>query len=234
MWIACLLWLPVTGAQQFALNPEAAVYYERFQPVPRTAPASSSSLLETYAPPIDGGTNLVMAGHSTQVDHRAMVTASNSEDPLDAALLQIKDDVVLEATDLKHELEWIKEVDVMLASYQAKKTKVTTDVEDLRGKLKVLLKKKRQLENLKIQQQLQTQLESARADLGTLDGALSAVEDKQSEFVVTKSDVEATISKISGALETLQGEEAKSEAAKGATGAASGDAAALLAPFASK
>jgi len=56
-------------------------------------------------------------------------------------------------------------------------------------KLKNYLRKKKQVENLKIQRQLEAKLKDATADLSTLQQALHHVVSKSQEFEKTKNEI---------------------------------------------
>jgi len=74
-----------------------------------------------------------------------------------------------------------------------------------KGEVKVLFKKKKQIENLKIQRQLEKKLKDATSDLGTLKSALSHVRSKASEFSKTKNQIKQTIISIHTQLAKLKG-----------------------------
>jgi len=89
--------------------------------------------------------------------------------------------------------------------YEAKISRVKADIEKTKLEVKVLFKKKKQIENLKIQRQLEKKLKDARADLTTLKSALKHVRSKVTEFAKTKHEIKKTILSIHTQLAKLKG-----------------------------
>jgi len=135
---------------------------------------------------------------------------SNGRDPkIVAALEAITADLISRGKELTSERKWSTQVKSMLDVYKEKVSNVDTHIEKIRTEMKELLKKKRQIENVEVQQQLNTKLRLAQGDLEALDGAMSHVQSKADEFAEKKKTLEASIKKIETQVKGLQG--AKSE-----------------------
>lgn len=62
--------------------------------------------------------------------------------------------------------------------------------------MRTLYRKKKQVENLKLQKQLELKLKDAKGDLQTLEQALSQIRGKADEFDLKKSSVIGEISSL--------------------------------------
>jgi len=124
---------------------------------------------------------------------------------LELALGAIKEDIMKKSRQVGEEMTWIDEVDKITTAYKEKSKRVSANVEVVRGEVKDLYKKKKQIENLILQKELQAKLGDANEDLGTLEKALGHVKTKEEEFVKTKTNIQDTISGISKQLEKLEG-----------------------------
>jgi len=131
-------------------------------------------------------------------------------------LEQIKQDIIIKSRDLREEITWVDEVGTIIAEYNAKLVRVKADIAKNRIEIKEMLKKRRQIENLKLQKQLESKLKDANGDLDTLDSALNSVQSKSDAFKQNKGDVEATVKALTAQLAILKG--------TGASGGASGAA----------
>jgi len=128
-----------------------------------------------------------------------------SKDKLSIALAAIKQDILVRDRQIKDEQAWVKQVRKVVDQYNRKAKRVLSDIEKTKLEVKVLFKKKKQIENLKIQRQLRKKLKDATADLTTLKTALEHVKNKANEFSKTKNDIKKTIISIHTQLAKLKG-----------------------------
>jgi len=134
------------------------------------------------------------------------------KDKLDVALAAIKQDIMVRNRQLEEEKKWVAEVRKVIEQYNKKVHRVSADVIKTRGEVKSLFKKKKQIENLKIQRKLEEKLKDATSDLATLQQALHHVKSKASEFGKTKQEIKKTIYNIHTQLAKLKGEKPKVKA----------------------
>jgi len=134
------------------------------------------------------------------------------KDKLDVALAAIKQDIMVRNRQLEEEKKWVKEVRRVIESYNKKVKRVDVDMKKTRAEVKNLFKKKKQIENLKIQRKLEEKLKDATSDLATLQQALHHVKTKASEFDKTKQEIKKTIYGIHTQLAKLKGEKPKVKA----------------------
>jgi len=134
------------------------------------------------------------------------------KDKLDVALAAIKQDIMVRNRQLEEEKKWVSEVRKVIEQYNKKVNRVTGDIKKTRTEVRELFKKKKQIENLKIQRQLEAKLKDATSDLSTLQQALHHVKSKASEFDKTKQEIKKTIYNIHTQLAKLKGEKPKVKA----------------------
>jgi len=134
------------------------------------------------------------------------VGAKKPKDKLDVALAAIKQDIMVRNRQLEEEKNWVKEVHKITEQYNKKVHRVEADVVKVRNEVKALFKKKKQVENLKIQRALEAKLKDATGDLATLQQALHHVKSKSAEFEKTKQEIKKTIYGIHTQLAKLKGE----------------------------
>jgi len=128
------------------------------------------------------------------------------KDKLDIALAAIKQDIMVRNRQLEEEKAWVSEVHKITEQYNKKVHRVEADIVQVRNQVKELFKKKKQVENLKIQRQLEAKLKDATSDLSTLQQALHHVKSKSQEFEKTKNEIKGTIYGIHQQLAKLKGE----------------------------
>jgi len=132
--------------------------------------------------------------------------AAAKKDKLDIALAAIKQDIMVRNRQLEEEKNWVNEVHKITEQYNKKVHRVEADIVKTRNEVKALFKKKKQVENLKIQRQLEAKLKDATSDLSTLSQALHHVKSKSAEFEKTKQEIKSTIYGIHTQLAKLKGE----------------------------
>jgi chromosome segregation ATPase len=137
---------------------------------------------------------------------------AQKKDKLDIALSAIKQDIMVRNRQLEEEKNWVNEVHKITEQYNKKVQRVESDIVKTRNEVKALFKKKKQVENLKIQRALEEKLKDATGDLATLQQALHHVKSKSAEFEKTKQEIKKTIYGIHTQLAKLKGEKPKVKA----------------------
>jgi len=138
--------------------------------------------------------------------------AAKKKDKLDIALAAIKQDIMVRNRQLEEEKNWVNEVHKITEQYNKKVHRVEADIVKTRNEVVGLFKKKKQVENLKIQRALEEKLKDATSDLSTLQQALHHVKSKSAEFEKTKQEIKKTIYGIHTQLAKLKGEKPKVKA----------------------
>jgi len=192
LFVALLAFAAAAQAQEFDQMAEPAAAAEAS---PDTALLSTSSSVE-------GPTG------------RRPTAAGNKKprDKLDIALAAIKQDIMVRNRQLEEEKHWVNEVHKITEQYNKKVHRVEADIVKVRNQVKELFKKKKQVENLKIQRALEEKLKDATQDLSTLQQALHHVKSKSQEFEKTKQEIKKTIYGIHTQLSKLKGEKPKVKA----------------------
>jgi len=131
--------------------------------------------------------------------------AGKKQNKLQIALSAIKQDILVRDRQINDEKAWVAQVRKVVEQYNKKVKRVLSDIEKTKGEVKVLFKKKKQIENLQIQRQLEKKLKDATTDLTTLKSALSHVRSKADEFAKTKNQIKQTIISIHTQLAKLKG-----------------------------
>jgi len=169
---------------------------------PMAASATEDIALAQVASTVEGPTG------------RRPTGAANAQpkDKLDVALAAIKQDIMVRNRQLEEEKNWVSEVHKITEQYNKKVHRVEADIVKVRNEVKALFKKKKQVENLKIQRQLEAKLKDATSDLSTLQQALHHVKSKSQEFEKTKDEIKKTIYGIHTQLAKLKGEKPKVKA----------------------
>jgi len=145
--------------------------------------------------------------------HSERITAqtSSSEDPevakLNLALAAVKEDILSTNKQITDERKWVIAVAKIIASYNDKMKRVEGHIVALRKEMKNLYRKKKQIENLKLQKALEGKLKEARDELATLTNSLKHVQSKQGELNKSGADLRATIAGIQGQLAKLRGQQ---------------------------
>jgi len=161
-----------------------------------------TSLLDTSC----GGSPCSGGGPTGRLATRVHRKASSK---LDVALAAIKQDILVRNRQINDEKAWVSQVRKIVEQYNKKVKRVLSDIQKTKQEVKVLFRKKKQIENLKIQRALEAKLKDATSDLGTLKSALQHVQTKASEFAKTKREIKKTIISIHTQLAKLKGEKSK-------------------------
>jgi len=134
---------------------------------------------------------------------------------LDSALEAVKEDIMINSKKIADEKKWVKAVTKITASYEEKVKRVEEHIISLRREQKLLFKKKKQLENLKLQRRLEAKLRDANDELSALQESLKHVVLKNEELNKSHMELRATIINIENQLAKLKGEDAKLKEGEG-------------------
>jgi predicted nucleic acid-binding Zn-ribbon protein len=144
---------------------------------------------------------------------RIHAQTSKNEDPemakLDLALAAVKEDILSTNKQITDERKWVIAVAKIIASYNDKMKRVESHIIALRKEMKQLYRKKKQIENLKLQKALEAKLKEARDELATLTGSLKHVQVKQGELNKSGTDLRQTIAGIQAQLAKLRGQQVR-------------------------
>jgi len=134
---------------------------------------------------------------------------------LNLALEAVKEDILSTNKQINDERRWVIAVSKIITSYNTKMKRVETHIVVLRKEMKQLYKKKKQIENLKLQRALEAKLKEARDELATLTKSLKHVASKQSELNKSGADLRQTIAGIQAQLAKLRGQQMMKKCKKG-------------------
>jgi len=134
-------------------------------------------------------------------------------DELDIALAAVKESIVQKTKQMAVERRWVKKVNKVVAELASKIKKVNDNVQVLRVDTRTLLKKKRQIENAKLQKRLERQLKNAKKDKDNLANAIHTVKAKAKDFKKNSAAIQKTIADIKGQLAKLRGQKAAAKKA---------------------
>jgi len=125
---------------------------------------------------------------------------------LDLALAAVKEDILSTNKQITDERKWVIAVAKIIAAYNGKMKRVEAHIIALRKEMKSLYRKKKQIENLKLQRALEAKLKEAKAELATLISSLKHVAVKRSDLLRSGADLRNTIAGISAQLRKLRGQ----------------------------
>jgi len=145
----------------------------------------------------------------------------NKDQELADALQSVKDQMVFKANQIKQEKRWVKEVTKIIEAYVKKARRVNAHIRQMQQEIKVLFRKKKQIENMIVQRKLEQKLVVARRDLAIVDHALKNVKKKETAFHKSRTDIKQTIGAMADELHKLRGEE-HAESAESGSGSFSG------------
>jgi len=134
---------------------------------------------------------------------------------LDMALAATREEIMVRAKELHKEKAWAKKVEGLIAEYQSKLNKVTSNIDKLRTQTKSLLKKKKQIQNIQVQNKLKEKLSVAQADLNRLSKQMNHIHGKENEFADTEKKLKDTMGQLKNSLLKLRGQSAKKAAYEG-------------------
>jgi len=125
---------------------------------------------------------------------------------LNLALEAVKEDILSTNKQINDERRWVIAVSKIISSYNTKMKRVESHIISLRKEMKSLYRKKKQIENLKLQRALQAKLKEAKRELKTLTNSLKHVAVKQGQLNKSGRDLRNTIAGIQGQLAKLRGQ----------------------------
>jgi len=134
---------------------------------------------------------------------------------LNLALEAVKEDILSTNKQINDERRWVIAVSKIISSYNTKMKRVEAHIISLRKEMKSLYRKKKQIENLKLQKALESKLKEAKNELKTLTNSLKHVAVKQGQLNRSGRDLRNTIAGIQGQLAKLRGQKLKKACPKG-------------------
>jgi len=134
---------------------------------------------------------------------------------LSIALGAVKEEIMVRAKELHKEKDWSKKVSNLIDEYQRKLSKVTGNIIHLRAQTKALLRKKKQIQNVQIQQKLRYKLQLAQEDLNRLQKQMEYIGGKENEFSDTEKQLKGTMNALKNSLLKLRGQETQQLAQEG-------------------
>jgi len=157
---------------------------------------------------------------ATGVKKAAVGTHPNAGTPkpptkLDIALGAVKEEIMVRAKELHLEKDWSHKVTNLIDEYQQKLGKVNGNIISLRAQTKALLRKKKQIQNVQVQNKLRYKLKLAQADLNRLQKQMEHIAGKENEFSDTEKQLKGTMNALKNSLLKLRGQETQKLAAEG-------------------
>lgn len=141
---------------------------------------------------------------------RVRADTSKPSDPelekLDLALAAVKEDILSTNKQITDERKWVIAVAKIIAAYNDKMKRVEAHIIALRKEMKSLYRKKKQIENLKLQKALEAKLKEAKAEHQTLLDSLKHVKVKSTELNNSGLALRNTIAGITAQLRKLRGQ----------------------------
>lgn len=126
---------------------------------------------------------------------------------LDIALGAVKEEIMVRAKELHAEKAWSDKVTGLIDTYQQKLAKVTNNIVSLRVQTKALLRKKKQIQNVQVQNKLRYKLKLAQEDLNRLQKQMEHIAGKENEFSDTERNLKNTMNALKNSLLKLRGQE---------------------------
>jgi len=148
---------------------------------------------------------------------------SNKDQELADALQNVKDQIVYKANEIKREKRWVREVTKIIEAYIKKSRRVNANIRNLQNEVKVLFRKKKQIENMIVQRKLEKKLKIANSDLGTIRSAIKSVKEKETAFKKSKTDIKQTIGAMEAELNKLRGLAGESSSSSSSGSSSSSD-----------
>jgi len=134
---------------------------------------------------------------------------------LSIALDAVKEEIMVRAKELHLEKDWAKKVATLIDEYQQKLLKVNNNIVALRVQTKALLRKKKQIQNVQVQNKLRYKLKLAQSDLNRLQKQMEHIAGKENEFADTERNLKNTMNALKNSLLKLRGQEPKKLLAEG-------------------
>jgi len=141
----------------------------------------------------------------------AAVDDPDKEQALVDALSAIKDEIVYKANTIKKNKEWVKKVHYLVQIYVKKIRRVDEHLKKLINGARILLHKKKQIQNMIKERKLEKRLKLVRADLDVVHAALQNVKSGTKMFNGRTRDVKQTIGLMEATLKEMRTKERKQE-----------------------
>lgn len=122
-------------------------------------------------------------------------------------IVQIKSDIIRKSGDLQSESQWVASVKQIILQFKSKVLNVRSAMDVKKTQLKTLLHKKRQLENLSLQIELNKKLDEAKTDMKDLKTALKGIDKKKTKFGANEAAVREQVEALTKQLTVLNGGE---------------------------
>jgi len=126
---------------------------------------------------------------------------------LDIALGAVKEEIMVRAKQLHLQKTWTGKVTKLIDEYQQKLNKVQGNIVSLRVQTKALLRKKKQIQNVQVQNKLRYKLKLAQSDLNRLQKQMEHIAGKENEFTDTEKQLKGTMNALKNSLLKLRGQE---------------------------
>jgi len=175
-------------------------------------PAVPSALLESaeMSPPPAKSLPVTPAGApKPSAIAPQLVTPGVVEDKWTQALTAVNAEIMQRATEINSEKAWTKQVVNLIKEYSKKHKKVLMNMNAIRGQVKELLKKKKQVQNAMIQRELTKKIKKTNKHLRTIGGHISHLKKKQEEFREKQKKLQDITSDIKKQLRKLRGQKPK-------------------------
>jgi len=164
---------------------------------------------------LDGDCTRATKVHSVKVGSYAAQARKKPTTKLDLALAAVKEEIMVRAKELHLEKDWTKKVAGLIDEYQQKLQKVSSNIVQLRTQTKALLRKKKQIQNVMVQNKLRAKLKLATADLNRLQKQMEHIAGKENEFAETEKSLKDTMNALKNSLYKLRGQEPQKLEAEG-------------------
>jgi len=164
---------------------------------------------------IDGDCVRAKQVHKAKIGDHPTPTSRKPRTKLEKALDAVKEEIMVRAKELHKEKDWSKKVADLIDEYQQKLSKVTGNIVHLREQTKALLRKKKQIQNVQVQNKLKYKLKLAEEDLKRLQMQMEHIAGKENEFSDTEKQLKQTMNALKNSLLKLRGQETKKLALEG-------------------
>jgi len=156
---------------------------------------------------LDGDCTRAIGVRKAKIGHHPNANTKPPPTKLDIALGAVKEEIMVRAKELHKEKDWSQKVATLIDEYQQKLSKVSNNIVLLRTQTKALLRKKKQIQNVQVQNKLRHKLKLAQADLNRLQKQMEHIAGKENEFSDTEKQLKGTMNALKNSLLKLRGQE---------------------------
>jgi len=156
---------------------------------------------------LDGDCTRAIGVRKAKIGHHPNANTKPPPTKLDVALGAVKEEIMVRAKELHKEKDWSQKVATLIDEYQQKLSKVSNNIVLLRTQTKALLRKKKQIQNVQVQNKLRHKLKLAQADLNRLQKQMEHIAGKENEFSDTERQLKGTMNALKNSLLKLRGQE---------------------------